>query len=117
MTEYSLSHSVPNPPGPIMVESQTVDSINFTWPFPADMDHHQYNFSVSSFKGSVLIQNNSFLLDSLESGTQYTITVVTVGVLNYESTAVTANNYTSECDEHKQTHTRAFNVDVNSCMS
>ncbi|XP_029290476.1 receptor-type tyrosine-protein phosphatase eta-like isoform X3 [Cottoperca gobio] len=84
----------PNPPGPIMVDSQTVDSINFTWPFPEGMDQNQYNFSVSIFSSSVLTGNNWFLLDSLQSGSPYSIFVTTVGVLNYESTAVTAESYT-----------------------
>nr|XP_033491214.1 receptor-type tyrosine-protein phosphatase eta isoform X7 [Epinephelus lanceolatus] len=84
----------PNPPGPIMVESQTVKSINFTWPSPEDMDHNQYNFTVSSFNGSSLTGNNWFLLDNLQSGSPYNISVVTVGVMNYESTAVTTENYT-----------------------
>ncbi|XP_078113681.1 receptor-type tyrosine-protein phosphatase eta-like isoform X1 [Sander vitreus] len=81
----------PNPPGPIMVTSQTVKSINFTWPFPNGMDYNQYNFSVSSF---TLSGKNWFLLDNLQSGSLYNISVVTEGVLNYQSTAVTAENYT-----------------------
>lgn len=81
-----------------MVASQTVESINFTWPFPEDMNHSQYNFSVSSLNGPLLIQNNWFLLDGLQSGSPYNISVVTVGVQSYESTAVTAINYTSEWD-------------------
>ncbi|XP_068578957.1 receptor-type tyrosine-protein phosphatase eta-like [Cebidichthys violaceus] len=84
----------PNPPGPIMVDSQTVESINFTWSSPEGMDHDQYNFSVSSFNGSFLIRNNWFLLTDLQSGSSSNISVVTVGVLNYESTAVTTENYT-----------------------
>ncbi|XP_035521032.1 receptor-type tyrosine-protein phosphatase eta isoform X2 [Morone saxatilis] len=83
----------PNPPGPIMA-SQTVNSINFTWPQPKDMDHHQYNFSVSTSNRSFLTENNWFLLDNLLSGSPYNITVVTVGVLKYESTEVTAEYYT-----------------------
>ncbi|XP_049429858.1 receptor-type tyrosine-protein phosphatase eta [Epinephelus fuscoguttatus] len=84
----------PNPPGPIMVESQTVKSINFTWPSPEDMDHNQYRFRVSSFNGSSVTENNWFLLDDLQSGSPYNISVVTVGEENYESTAVTTENYT-----------------------
>ncbi|XP_070827425.1 receptor-type tyrosine-protein phosphatase eta-like [Chaetodon trifascialis] len=84
----------PTPPGPITVESQTVESINFNWALPLGMDHHQYNFSVSSFIGSFLIENNWFLLDKLHSGTLYNISVVTVGVREYESTAETAASYT-----------------------
>ncbi|KAM8891688.1 receptor-type tyrosine-protein phosphatase beta isoform 1-T1 [Spinachia spinachia] len=82
----------PNPPGPIMVESQTVDSINFTWPFPEGMDHNQYNFSVSSMDSSSLTRNNWHVLQHLESGSPYVLSVVTVSV--YKSTAVTASNYT-----------------------
>lgn len=81
-----------------MVESQSVESINFTWPSPKDMDYQQYNFSVSSFNGSFLTENNWYLLDKLQSGSLYNISVVTVGMLNYKSTAVTAESYTSKCD-------------------
>ncbi|TKS73223.1 Receptor-type tyrosine-protein phosphatase eta [Collichthys lucidus] len=84
----------PNPPGAIMVDSQTVDSINFTWPLPEGMDHNQYNFSVSTINDSFPTENNWFLLDNLQSGTPYNITVVTVSLQNYESTAVTTENYT-----------------------
>ncbi|KAM7003473.1 receptor-type tyrosine-protein phosphatase eta-like [Tautogolabrus adspersus] len=84
----------PNPPGTIMVESQTVDSINFTWSLPENMEDLQYNFSVSSTNGSVLVGNSWFLLTNLQSGCPHSISVVTVGVGNYESSAVTAQNYT-----------------------
>ncbi|KAE8296482.1 Receptor-type tyrosine-protein phosphatase eta [Larimichthys crocea] len=84
----------PNPPGAIMVDSQTVDAINFTWPLPEGMDHNQYNFSVSTINDSFLTENNWFLLDNLQSGTPYNITVVTVSLQNYESTAVTTETYT-----------------------
>ncbi|XP_074533307.1 receptor-type tyrosine-protein phosphatase beta [Halichoeres trimaculatus] len=84
----------PNPPGPIMVESQTEDTINFTWSLPEDMDHRMYNFSLSSSAGSGLTENSWFLLENLESGSPYSISVVTVGVMNYESTAVMKQSYT-----------------------
>lgn len=90
--------SVPTPPGPIAVESQTEKSINFTWPFPYNMTHANSNFSVSSVNGTSLTANNWFLLGYLESGSPYNISVVTVGVLGYQSSPVTALNYTSECD-------------------
>ncbi|XP_028307374.1 receptor-type tyrosine-protein phosphatase eta isoform X2 [Gouania willdenowi] len=86
----------PNPPGFITVESQTTKSINFTWAFPEDMDHKQYNFSVSSLNPvfSSPTANNWFLLDNLQSGSPYRISVVTVGVRKYESQNVTARNFT-----------------------
>ncbi|KAG7244497.1 hypothetical protein INR49_030149 [Caranx melampygus] len=84
----------PTPPGPIAVEFQTEESINFIWPVPDLMNHTNYSFSVSSIHGTSLTANNSFLLGHLESGSLYNISVVTVGVSGYQSTPVTAQNYT-----------------------
>ncbi|XP_061826005.1 receptor-type tyrosine-protein phosphatase eta-like isoform X1 [Nerophis lumbriciformis] len=84
----------PNPPGSISVQSQTVDSINFTWMLPDDMDQDQYNFSVSSVSGFSTTTNNWFMLTKLQSGTRYSLSVETIAVLGYKSIAVTANNYT-----------------------
>ncbi|KAF7668966.1 hypothetical protein LDENG_00273380, partial [Lucifuga dentata] len=84
----------PSPPGPIMVESQTTDSITFSWALPEDMDLSQYNFSVFSPNEDFVTKNNSFWLQNLRSGTAYNISVVTVGTLHYQSTVVMAQNYT-----------------------
>lgn len=62
------------------------------------MEHQQYNFLVSSVHRKVLTNQTWFRLDALESGSPYNISVVTVGVLNYSSTEVTAENYTSKWD-------------------
>lgn len=62
------------------------------------MEHQQYSFLVSSVHGQHLTNQTRFLLDALESGSPYNISVVTVGVLNYLSTEVTAVNYTSKWD-------------------
>lgn len=94
---FPLSSAVPNPPGPIFVESRDIHAINFSWPLPADMDHQQYNFTVSTWnpKRSFITQNNWFFLALLQSGSLYNISVATVGVSDYESVAVVAENYTS----------------------
>ncbi|XP_049578499.1 receptor-type tyrosine-protein phosphatase eta isoform X2 [Syngnathus scovelli] len=81
----------PNPPGPISVDFQTVSSINFTWHQPVDMDQNQCNYSV---EGHSITPNNWFVLNKLNSGSPYSISVVTVGVMGYKSTAVTATFYT-----------------------
>lgn len=94
----NIFHSVPTLPGPIGVESQSVEAINFTWSAPQLMDHQQYNFTVSSGHRHILTDKTWFLLDALESGSKYNISVVTVGVRNYLSTEVTAENYTSKWD-------------------
>lgn len=92
--------SDPTPPGPISVVSQMTASINFTWNSPENMMDGDYNFSVSSINGIQQTGHKYFLLDGLDSGTLYNITVVTIGALNLMSTAVTAENYTSEWDRH-----------------
>lgn len=60
------------------------------------MDHKQYNFTVSTVNGNFITKNSWFLLDNLQSGTLYNISVATVGVFNYESTPVVASSYTSK---------------------
>lgn len=85
---------MPTPPGPISVVSQTVEAINFTWPSPQMMEHQQYRFRVSSVQGTNTTNKTWFLLEGLESGSPYYISVVTVGVRDYWSTEVTAQIYT-----------------------
>lgn len=65
------------------------------------MDYNQYTFIVFTVNSSFLVTNNSYLLPSLQSGSPYNLSVVTLGVLNYTSTAVTTQNYTSEYYEQK----------------
>lgn len=84
------------------MESQNIHSINFSWPLPDYMDHQQYNFTVFSFKGSFITKNNWFLLDGLQSGSLYSISVATLGVSDYESVAVVAENYTSKFGPHSR---------------
>ncbi|XP_051915969.1 receptor-type tyrosine-protein phosphatase eta-like isoform X2 [Hippocampus zosterae] len=81
----------PNPPGPISIELQTVSSINFTWGHPDEMDQNQYKFSVNDI---FMTENTWFLLKNLTSGSPYSISVATLGVMDYKSTEVMANNYT-----------------------
>lgn len=82
------------------MESKNIDFINFSWPLPADMDHKQYNFIVSSWnpKRSLITQNSWFRLDQLQSGSLYNISVATLGESNLESVAVVAENYTCRFD-------------------
>ncbi|KAK6309243.1 hypothetical protein J4Q44_G00207060 [Coregonus suidteri] len=79
----------PNPPGAIIVVDQTTGSINISWARPLDMDRGQYNFSVFHLDQQTLTENNWILLENLQSGTLYNISVVTVGPWGYQSTVVT----------------------------
>ncbi|KAJ7997630.1 hypothetical protein DPEC_G00214120 [Dallia pectoralis] len=89
----------PNPPGPILVEYRNLSAINISWALPMGMNQVQYQFSVSTLDRSNQTGSSWFLLDNLQSGTPYNITVKTVGALGYLSTEVT-----------KQTYTRAYPV-------
>ncbi|XP_034144076.1 receptor-type tyrosine-protein phosphatase eta isoform X3 [Esox lucius] len=88
------SATYPNPPGAINVQSQNINTINISWSSPIGMDQVQYNFSVYILGRQNLTGSSWFLLDNLQCGTLYNVSVVTVGVLNYLSAAVTKQIYT-----------------------
>ncbi|KAJ8271455.1 hypothetical protein COCON_G00103140 [Conger conger] len=79
----------PNPPEAIRVEEQTTISINISWGRPLDMDPGQYNFTVfRSDHQPMTLADNWALVENLTSGTQYNISVATVGQLGYQSVPV-----------------------------
>ena len=89
----------PNPPGAILAEEQSTDSIAISWGWPQGMDLGQYSFIIR-YQPQQINQtqtaNNMTVLKNLTSGTLYSISVVTVGPMGYQSTAETAEIYTSE---------------------
>ncbi|XP_061101229.1 LOW QUALITY PROTEIN: receptor-type tyrosine-protein phosphatase eta [Conger conger] len=79
----------PNPPEAIRVEEQTTISINISWGRPVHMDPGQYNFTVfRSDHQPMTLADNWALVENLTSGTQYNISVATVGPLGYQSVPV-----------------------------
>uniref|UniRef100_A0A3P9AAI4 protein-tyrosine-phosphatase n=1 Tax=Esox lucius TaxID=8010 RepID=A0A3P9AAI4_ESOLU len=94
LTVSAQNISNPNPPGAINVQSQNINTINISWSSPIGMDQVQYNFSVYILGRQNLTGSSWFLLDNLQCGTLYNVSVVTVGVLNYLSAAVTKQIYT-----------------------
>lgn len=87
--------AVPNPPGPLQVESQTTDSINVSWSSPT-LSEYSVKFTVSYLNLTQSTEKKWFLLEKLESGTLYNISVVTVGPLDYQSTMVSTCISTSK---------------------
>ncbi|KAJ8343214.1 hypothetical protein SKAU_G00305430 [Synaphobranchus kaupii] len=87
----------PNPPGAIHAEEQTTDSITISWGWPQDMDWGQYSFIIfhQDHPNGQTLTSNRTVLANLTSGTLYNISLVTVGPMNYQSTAVTAEIYTN----------------------
>ncbi|KAJ8343213.1 hypothetical protein SKAU_G00305420 [Synaphobranchus kaupii] len=75
---------------------QTTDSITISWGWPQDMDWGQYSFIIfyQDHPNGKTLTSNRTVLANLTSGTLYNISLVTVGPMNYQSTAVTAEIYT-----------------------
>ncbi|XP_064169872.1 receptor-type tyrosine-protein phosphatase beta-like [Anguilla rostrata] len=87
----------PNPPGAIHAEGQTTDSITISWGRPQSLDLGQYSFIIfyqPHQNGQTETTNNRAVLENLTSGTLYNISVVTVGPMDYQSSAATAGIYT-----------------------
>ncbi|XP_060695157.1 receptor-type tyrosine-protein phosphatase eta [Hemiscyllium ocellatum] len=92
--------TIPTPPGPINVISFTTSTIDFEWGRPENMDIGTYNFTVTyhitqtanSITKSEEVNKSS--IDNLESGTSYTITIVTTIPQNLNSSSVTRSQTT-----------------------
>ncbi|KAJ8247584.1 hypothetical protein GJAV_G00248000 [Gymnothorax javanicus] len=94
-SEMRRNATYPTPPGAIIkVEEQTTSSIKISWDRPLDMDLDQYNFSVLINGSQFTTAKHSANLSDLVSGTQYKISVTTVGPLGYQSTPVRITVYT-----------------------
>ncbi|KAJ8340057.1 hypothetical protein SKAU_G00346900 [Synaphobranchus kaupii] len=72
----------PNPPEAIKVQEQTTSSIKISWDGPLDMDPGQYNFTVLLSDLQLVTAHNWALVGNRTSGTQYNISVATVGPLD-----------------------------------
>ncbi|KAM5138236.1 uncharacterized protein ACMZJ9_016836 [Mantella aurantiaca] len=90
----------PNPSGSIAFNTIGANTITLSWMEPTNMTglFPSYNITYwnasSSSNWTQISYTNSVTLQSLTSGTNYTISVVTVGVRGYQSTPVTASVYT-----------------------
>ncbi|XP_051885657.1 receptor-type tyrosine-protein phosphatase eta [Pristis pectinata] len=73
----------PSPPGAIKVLNFNTSSISLNWGAPADMDDGSYSFNITYSDGSTLEsivkQLNFTTISNLISGTEYTISVATIG--------------------------------------
>ncbi|KAE8605901.1 hypothetical protein XENTR_v10010508, partial [Xenopus tropicalis] len=91
----------PSAPGPWISNSSTTTSISLNWTQPQNMTGAQYSFNVtySILPGTVYSLNpgnqSSVQIPNLQSGTNYSIQIVTVGVLGYQSDPISISLYTS----------------------
>ncbi|CAJ0967513.1 unnamed protein product, partial [Ranitomeya imitator] len=89
----------PTPPGTLSFTTITTKNLTLSWLEPVNMAgvNKIYNISYGispSTTLSVTSPTTSVTLQSLISGTNYSITVVTVGVRGYQSSPVTTSVYT-----------------------
>ncbi|XP_069594644.1 receptor-type tyrosine-protein phosphatase eta-like isoform X2 [Ranitomeya imitator] len=89
----------PTPPGTLSFTTITTKILTLSWSEPANMTgvNKSYNISYGispSTNLSMTSPTTSVTLQSLISGTNYSITVVTVGVRGYQSSPVTTSVYT-----------------------
>ncbi|XP_077085178.1 receptor-type tyrosine-protein phosphatase eta isoform X2 [Siphateles boraxobius] len=85
----------PNRPGEIKNLLKSNHSLLFQWAEAQDMTAGSFTYNLtywSSFNnGHYLTPNYTFLLDGLRSGTSYTVSVATVGPMNFSSKSVSYN--------------------------
>ncbi|XP_053305201.1 titin-like [Spea bombifrons] len=88
----------PTPPGPITFLSIETKSVSLSWGDPINMTNAEKFFNItyrtSSDTRSVSSNVSNINLQNLTSGTKYTISVVTVGAREYQSSAVSRDVYT-----------------------
>ncbi|XP_071972733.1 receptor-type tyrosine-protein phosphatase eta-like [Engystomops pustulosus] len=88
----------PSQPGKVTINTIGTNSLTLSWLEPVDLTgvDKSYNISYGNSSGTwtVTSTTTSVTLQDLTSGTNYTITVVTVGVRGYQSSAVTTSVYT-----------------------
>ncbi|XP_031756176.1 tenascin-X-like isoform X13 [Xenopus tropicalis] len=91
----------PSAPGPWISYSSTTTSISLNWTQPQNMTGAQYSFNVSysNSSGTVYLlypgNQSSVQIPNLQSGTNYSIQIVTVGVLGYQSDPISISLYTN----------------------
>ncbi|XP_061578753.1 receptor-type tyrosine-protein phosphatase beta-like [Cololabis saira] len=103
-SEFVTTATFPNPPGPIEITKTTNSSIGLKWEEAPLMTgasfHYVLNYTLSenaSQQQDIIIPsaNTSVTLSRLDSGTPYSITLKTVGPMNFESNSVGGNNVTT----------------------
>ncbi|XP_069823907.1 receptor-type tyrosine-protein phosphatase beta-like [Dendropsophus ebraccatus] len=95
----------PTPPGNIIFTTITPKTLTFPWMEPVNMTgvNKSYNISYGIFSSSNITVTSSTTnvttLQNLISGTNYSISVVTVGVRGYGSSPLTTSVYTRDTEE------------------
>ncbi|XP_072128391.1 receptor-type tyrosine-protein phosphatase eta [Mobula birostris] len=90
--------TVPSPPGTIQVLNFSTNFISLNWGAPADMDDESYSFNVTysdnSSAKTIVEQSNFTTISNLNSGTEYMISVATLGPRNLASRIEKINHTT-----------------------
>ncbi|CAI5664714.1 unnamed protein product [Oreochromis niloticus] len=98
---YISTFTIPKPPGSIIFSSRSNSSLQLQWATPDEMIGAPdiiYSITYQAVGGpsqnTTSTQNNTLLLSLLDSGTNYTVTVKTIGPGNLSSTVVQNSSFT-----------------------
>ncbi|CAH2325712.1 receptor-type tyrosine- phosphatase beta-like isoform X7 [Pelobates cultripes] len=109
-----IEATYPTPPGSLIFTNIGTNTISLSWGEPVNMTNVTKSFKItyshSSSSLTVTVNTLNVTLQNLTSGTNYTITVVTVGAHQYQSSPVTSSIYTKPM---KVKELRASNVNLN----
>ncbi|XP_051564734.1 receptor-type tyrosine-protein phosphatase eta-like isoform X1 [Myxocyprinus asiaticus] len=98
----------PNKPGEILESFKSTHSVSLKWAEAQDMTAGSFNYRLTYWLGNntnqFLTPNNSYLLDSLRSGTSYNVSVATVGPMGFQSGSVFRYPVTTEPDPVRNLH-------------
>nr|XP_021333228.1 receptor-type tyrosine-protein phosphatase eta isoform X3 [Danio rerio] len=90
-----VSATYPNSPGMITVLFKNTHSVLLHWDIAQNMTPGSFNYSLSFWSSKnnslYLTPNNTLLLDGLQSGTPYNVSLATVGPLNLQSESMRYN--------------------------
>ncbi|XP_063293593.1 receptor-type tyrosine-protein phosphatase beta-like [Pelobates fuscus] len=93
-----IEATYPTPPGSLNFTNITTNTVSLSWGEPVNMTNvtKYFNITYSNSTSSWTVSENTLnaTLQNLTSGTNYTITVVTVGARQYQSSPVTSSIYT-----------------------
>ncbi|XP_056317865.1 receptor-type tyrosine-protein phosphatase eta [Danio aesculapii] len=90
-----VSATYPNSPGKITVLFKNTHSVFLQWDIAQNMTPGSFNYSLSFWSSNnrslYLTPNNTLLLDGLQSGMPYNVSLSTVGPLNLQSASMRYN--------------------------
>ncbi|CAH2325708.1 titin isoform X1 [Pelobates cultripes] len=111
-----IEATYPTPPVSLSFTNIETNTVSLSWEVPVNMTNvtktFNINYSNSSSSWTVTVNPLNVTLQNLTSGTNYTITVVTVGARQYQSSPVTVSAFTKPMPVKQLGNNRTTTVSV-----